>query len=82
MPEWSTVRESLARPRIADILFKKLLVSLQVKDISAVVLKDLLEEWDIKNNEAVFTNINNPAYLTRYILYLEELKKLLESIRI
>ena len=77
--EWSSIRESLTKTTINDELFKKLLGSLQTKNISSVIISDLLKEWDIRKNENNFIDIvkktYSPTEQTLILKALELIKK-------
>lgn len=61
--EWSVIRASLIQTTINDESFKSLLLSLESKNISSVVINDLLKEWDIKKNESDFISAVEKTYI-------------------
>lgn len=78
-PEWSSIREKLSTPIIKDKLFKELLSSLQTKNISSIVINDLLNEWDIKKNENDFITLVKNTFSSKDQTLIFEAVKLIKK---
>lgn len=78
--EWSSIRKSLINPDINDEKFKSLLTILDSKNISSIVINDLLNELNIKKNESNFIGLVKKTFSSNEQTLIFKAVKLIKKV--